>query len=193
MYTYIFSFSFIIYILLYCLAAIYFSRRCIKDTESNWYRLLFFNKFKVTPLLCIPNDLYYHSSSNGILKLILIACWHKYNRFYFLFCFLGMHMSTEIDLKKKKKNTTLCSAGYVIWHRASRILSLCCSVAKSCPTLWDPLNCSPPGSSPWDFSSKNTGVGYHFLLQWIFLTERFNTCLLHCRQILKVRIILSLL
>ena len=105
MYTYIFSFSFIIYILLYCLAAIYFSRRCIKDTQSNWYRLLFFNKFKVTPLLCIPNDLYYHSSSNGILKLILIACWHKYNRFYFLFCFLGMHMSTEIDLKKKKTKT----------------------------------------------------------------------------------------
>lgn len=102
MYTYIFSFSFIIYILLYCLAAIYFSRRCIKDTQSNWYRLLFFNKFRVTPLLCMPNDLYYHSSSNGILKLILIACWHKYNRFYFLFCFLGMHIYRNRPQKKKK-------------------------------------------------------------------------------------------
>ena len=61
-----------------------------------------FNKFRVTLLLCMPNDLYYRSSSNGILKLILIACWHKYNRFYFLFCFFGMYMSTEIDLKKKQ-------------------------------------------------------------------------------------------
>ena len=35
-----------------------------------------------------------------------------------------------------------------------------------------------PGSScPWDFPGKNTGVGCHFLLQRIFLTQGFNTCL----------------
>ena len=32
---------------------------------------------------------------------------------------------------------------------------------------------------PWNFSSKNTGVGCHFLLQGIFLTQRSNLCLLH--------------
>ena len=37
---------------------------------------------------------------------------------------------------------------------------------------------------PWDFPGKNTGVGCHFLFQGIFLTQRFNPALPHCRQIL---------
>ena len=37
---------------------------------------------------------------------------------------------------------------------------------------------------PWDFPGKNTGVGCHFLLQGIFPTQGYNSCLLHCRQIL---------
>ena len=32
---------------------------------------------------------------------------------------------------------------------------------------------------PWDFPGKNTGVGCHFLLQGIFLTQGLNTHLLH--------------
>ena len=36
----------------------------------------------------------------------------------------------------------------------------------------------------WDFSGKDTGVGYNFLLQGIFLTQRSNLHFLHCRQIL---------
>ena len=31
---------------------------------------------------------------------------------------------------------------------------------------------------PWDFPSKNTGVGWHFLLQEIFLTRGLNLCIL---------------
>ena len=44
----------------------------------------------------------------------------------------------------------------------------CTAAAKlhqSCPTLWDPIDGSPPGSHPWDSPGKNTGVGCHFLLQ----------------------------
>ena len=37
---------------------------------------------------------------------------------------------------------------------------------------------------PWDFPGKNTGVGSHFILQGIFLTQRSNPSLLHCRQTL---------
>ena len=45
-----------------------------------------------------------------------------------------------------------------------------CSVAQSCLTLCDAarLLC------PWDCPGKNTGVGYHFLLQGIFLTQGWN-------------------
>ena len=35
---------------------------------------------------------------------------------------------------------------------------------------------------PWDSSGKNAGVGYHFLLQGIFLAQGSNPSLLHCRQ-----------
>ena len=39
-------------------------------------------------------------------------------------------------------------------------------VAQSCPTLCDPMDYSPPGSSVHgDSPGKNTGVGCHFLLQ----------------------------
>ena len=57
------------------------------------------------------------------------------------------------------------------------------------------VNCSvmsnslqPHGLQParllclWNPPGKNTGVGYHSLLQGIFLTEGSNLGLLHCRQ-----------
>ena len=37
---------------------------------------------------------------------------------------------------------------------------------------------------PWDFLGKSTGVGCHFLLQAIFLTQGSNPGLPHCRQML---------
>ena len=37
---------------------------------------------------------------------------------------------------------------------------------------------------PWEFPGKNTGVGWHFLLQGIFQTQRQNPGLLHCHQTL---------
>ena len=44
----------------------------------------------------------------------------------------------------------------------------------------DPMDCSPPGSSVHgDSPGRNTGVGCHFLLQGIFLTQGLNPCLLH--------------
>ena len=44
-------------------------------------------------------------------------------------------------------------------------------VAQSCPTLWDPMDYSPPGSS------------VHGILQGIFPTQGLNPGLLHCRRI----------
>ena len=37
---------------------------------------------------------------------------------------------------------------------------------------------------PWDSPGKSTGVGCHFLLQGIFLTQGSNLGLPHCRQML---------
>ena len=53
------------------------------------------------------------------------------------------------------------------------------------PTFCDPVDYSPPKLlCPWNSPGKNTGVGCHFLLQGIFLTQGLNPDLLHCRQIL---------
>ena len=54
------------------------------------------------------------------------------------------------------------------WNTFSDINIATAAAAKShqsCPTLYDPIDCSPPGSRPWDSPGKNTGVGCHFLLQ----------------------------
>ena len=60
-----------------------------------------------------------------------------------------------------------------------------CLDAQSCPTLCDPMDCSPPGSSVHGESpGKNTGVGCHTLLQGILPAQGSNPGLLHCRQIL---------
>ena len=37
---------------------------------------------------------------------------------------------------------------------------------------------------PWNFPGKSTGVGCHFLLQGIFLTQGLNPDLPYCRQTL---------
>ena len=54
----------------------------------------------------------------------------------------------------------------------------CCAVlsCQSCPTVCDPMDYSPPGSSVYaDSPGKNTGIGWHALLQGIFPTQD-QTC-----------------
>ena len=57
-------------------------------------------------------------------------------------------------------------------------------VAKSCLTLCEPPDLSPPGSSVHGIFQARTRVDYHFLFQGIFPTQGSNPGLLHCRQTL---------
>ena len=58
-------------------------------------------------------------------------------------------------------------------------------VARLCPTLFNPMDCSLPGSSVHGHSpSKNTGVDCQALLQGIFPTQGSNPGFPQCRQIL---------
>ena len=52
-------------------------------------------------------------------------------------------------------------------------------VAQSCPTLCDLWTAACQTPLSMGFPGKNTGVGYHFLLQRIFLTQGSNLSLLH--------------
>jgi len=49
------------------------------------------------------------------------------------------------------------------------------------------MDYSLPGLCPGDFPGKNTGVGCHFLLQGIFLTQGLNLCLLHWHAVSLLR------
>ena len=78
------------------------------------------------------------------------------------FCFIDYAKAFDCVQRKKRK-----------WS---------CSVMSDC--LW-PHGLEPTRFlHPWDFPGKNTGVGCHFLLQEIFLTQGLNPGLPHCRQTL---------
>ena len=47
----------------------------------------------------------------------------------------------------------------------------CCSVAQSCPTSCDPVDCSPPGPTVHGFPGKGTGAGRRSLPQGTFLAR----------------------
>ena len=71
------------------------------------------------------------------------------------------------------------------------LVSVSCSVMSDC--LWPHGRQLTRLFCPWDFPGTDTGVGCHFLLQGIFLTQGSNLGPLHCRQTLywlssKVRI-----
>ena len=51
-------------------------------------------------------------------------------------------------------------------------------VTQSCLFVTPWTVCSPHLLCPWDFPGQNTGVGCHFLLKGIFLTQELNPCLL---------------
>ena len=64
--------------------------------------------------------------------------------------------------------------GMGTWRRPF-FSTVLCSPVQWCPTLCDPGNCSLPGSSVLgDSPGKNTGVGFHVLLQGIFPTQGLN-------------------
>ena len=59
----------------------------------------------------------------------------------------------------------------------SYIACMCAKSLQLCPSLCKPMK-PIRMLCPWDYPDKNTGVGRHFLLQGIFLTQGLNPCLL---------------
>ena len=76
-------------------------------------------------------------------------------------------------------NAVITSLGFVVlvWE----LVSASCSVV---PNSLQPHGLQPTRLfCPRDFPGKDPGVGCHFLLRGIFLTQGSNLDLLHCRQI----------
>ena len=78
--------------------------------------------------------------------------------------------SLPLDIERISQISTIGLIMLVIIS-AKSVCAVLCLVAQSCPTLYDPMDCSLPGSSVHGNSlGKNTGVGCHALLQEIFPT-----------------------
>ena len=83
----------------------------------------------------------------------------------------------------------MCRSIQSTWHYP--VISMCVcvcvcvcvyvsTVSQSYPTLYDPMDCSPPGSSVHGISqARILGVVCHFLLQGIFAIQWWNPHLLH--------------
>ena len=89
--------------------------------------------------------------------------------------------ATELNCQSHR-GQGICLSSPTAYHDLMKVKV---SVAQSCPTLYDPMDCSPTRFlCSWNSPGKNTGVGSHSLLQGIFLTQWLNLSLPHCRQIL---------
>ena len=71
--------------------------------------------------------------------------------------------------------------GYVFNYMLFFVVAVICSLSHV--QLLQPHGLWPARLlCPWDSPGKNTGMGCHFLLQGIFLTQELNPGLLHCRS-----------
>ena len=110
-----------------------------------------------------------------------------------------INLGQDVEKENPLHGLWECKLIYPLWRTVWRFLNklgitlpCVCLVTQSCPTLCDPMDCSPRGSSICspspppllDFLGKKTGVGCHFLLQGIFLAQGSNPGLLHCGQTL---------
>ena len=87
----------------------------------------------------------------------------------------------EADLKIKNVAENL------ILHNLKHGMNMWAKLFQSCPSLCNSVDCTCQAPLSMRFprsNPKNTAVGYHSLLPGIFLTQRSNLHLLHCRQIL---------
>ena len=95
--------------------------------------------------------------------------------FFHIISFIGMKTLSHplLDSVTELELYLFCSSPPV-----SVPITVCVLGVKSLPwclSLWNPMDCSPPGSSvQGTLPGKNTGVGCHALLQGIFPTQGLN-------------------
>ena len=85
--------------------------------------------------------------------------------------FICFHLYVKADLSDRSLKVKSLVKGYM------------CLVTQLCPTLFNPRDCSPPGSLVYGFSRQEYWNGLHTLLQGIFLTQGLNPGFQHYRQI----------
>ena len=98
-------------------------------------------------------------------------------------CLYVNYISVKINFFKKNKKQTRTHPFFLVqlwslpltpWRAES-----CCLVAKSCPTLCDPRDCSPPGSAVHRILQARRLEWFVVSFSRIFLIQGVKLCLLH--------------
>ena len=80
---------------------------------------------------------------------------------------------------KNSKGTSTRRNPMLVWVYLQEPRLILCLCAQSCPTLCDPMGCSPPDSSVHGISPRQEyWIGCHFFLKGIFPTQGSNPSLL---------------
>ena len=117
-----------------------------------------------------PNDQFFQVNTAHVKNIELqtnsahIQCKRKNIRQYSINCTCNIVAPTKY----------LLNEAYILKVVISSLSRVQLFVTPWTAACWSPLS--------MDFPSKNTGVGCHFLLQEIFLTQGSNLGLLHCWQ-----------
>ena len=113
--------------------------------------------------ICVYGIYTYNIHANILTYMTMHMCeCHAYGHFSLFSIVMFYTVATHIELENTKP----------LLRGQLRGCAKLCLVTQSCPTLCDPMDCSPSGSSVHgDFPGKNTGVACHALLQGIFPTQ----------------------
>ena len=133
----------------------------------------------VSQFFCVGVELLVHMA---ILCLIFWLCWAVSIIFLNLLTnsvrkgYNYLLTDKKLEIRRVRGPEKLSGFPKVVFMLRAKSLQLC-------PTLCDPMDYSPLGSSVHGIlqarEPKKTGVGCHALLQGIFLTEGWNSCILH--------------
>ena len=107
----------------------------------------------------------------------LARMWNEHNcKVVWIFFGIGIGMKTDLF-----QSCSHCWVFQICWNIEWRSKVKSLSRVQLFATPWTLAYQDP---RPWDFPGKSTGVGCHFLLQEIFLTQGSNPGLPHSRQTL---------
>ena len=97
---------------------------------------------------------------------------------------MGCHFLLQGIFPTQGLNSHLLHCRQILYHPSHQgSPTKCCQSLSHVRLCCNPMDCKPARLlCPWDFPVKNTGVGCHFCLQGIFLTQRLNPSLPH-RQV----------
>ena len=102
----------------------------------------------------IPPPIYKHFKTILPKLLLIIKVLSKVSAFFESFC------HQNIWLRKNSQSTAGILVSCVVTELTSYMICYCCCIAvQSCLTLCDPMTCSCRLLCPWNFPSRNTGVG----------------------------------